>query len=97
MTYDDQHRMNEHHPVLATSNLGLIVLNFILGFAGNDIVNALVAFTGLFITLLANVQRIFIGGAWFIAFARSGWKLTENNPPIEPSTTAPQEDEKEQQ
>jgi hypothetical protein len=76
MTYDDHHKMIDT-PILATSNLGLIVLNFILGFAGNDFVNAAVAFTGLFITLLANVQRIVYGAVWFISVYRSGWKLPD--------------------
>ena len=83
MTYDAHPRMTD--PSLMTAgNIGFIVLNFILGFAATEIVNVLVAFTGLFVTLLANVHRIVYGVVWILEVKRAGWKLPAkplDNPP----------------
>ena len=83
MTHDAHHRMTDA-PFLALGSLGLIILNFILGIAATEIVNVLVAFTGLFITLMANVHKIVYGVVWILEVKRAGWKLPAkplDNPP----------------
>lgn len=72
MTYDAQPRMND---TLALSNLGLILMNLLLGVFATEVINVLAAFTGLFVTLLANVHKIVYGIVWILEVKRAGWKL----------------------
>lgn len=88
MTHDAHPRMIDT-PLLALGSLGLIIVNFILGFAATEIVNVLVAFTGLFITLMANVHKIVYGFVWILEVKRAGWKLPSK--PLDNSTEVTKE------
>ena len=74
-------KMHEHHPILQGGNLGLILGNLILGLATLDTLNMVVAFTGIFVTLAANVHRIVYSVLWVVAIKRNGWRLTPSDPP----------------
>lgn len=79
-------KMHEQHPLLNSSNVGLILGNLILGVMTLDTLNVVVAFSGIFVTLMANVHRIVYSVLWIVAVRRNGWQLQNN---IEPEPQVP--------
>lgn len=53
----------------------MILGNLILGVMTLDTLNVVVAFSGIFVTLMANVHRIVYSVLWIVEVKRNGWKL----------------------
>lgn len=82
-------KMHEQNPLLNGSNLGLILGNIVLGLVTLDTLNLVVAFSGIFVTLMANVHRIVYSVLWIVEIKKNGWKL-QNTVEPEPQEMDPE-------